>query len=337
MVMLDIICQVERIAIVEQWCELEHWGCARPRVTIATFDHRTRESSAEDVEFVIRESRGRHLFFETARAKEAGEKSEELARVERYDFLRAMARSVAEPKRIFIVRKDYDSSRIESPTDDGAEIYTAHHLDDLVETVAINLLRGTGWRGLAVLDAPGIRRPFLEPELLNYVAIDGTAQVFTEPLDKRQILIYAAQHGVIFRQDPTNTSGHFLRNRLRERTMDFKPKMAIYQLWRQQKELKREIDAIIAQILPMVGEPWPRNWFRQLACMPDGAKVAIELLRAGLLRIGIAATRPQLTRFYQAVLDYQPGKYFNLPRGKMAKITKSHVILPMDGKSQKTA
>ena len=34
-------------------------------------------------------------------------------------------------------------------------------LDDLVETVIINLKRGTGWRGLAPLDSEGTYRIFL--------------------------------------------------------------------------------------------------------------------------------------------------------------------------------
>lgn len=28
-------------------------------------------------------------------------------------------------------------------------IVTAHHADDIIETIAINLVRGTGWRGLS--------------------------------------------------------------------------------------------------------------------------------------------------------------------------------------------
>ncbi len=326
MVMLDIMRKVERLTIVEQWCDLEHFGCTQPRFTVATFDHRTRESSSEDVDFVIKTLRRLHIYFVSARRKDEGPISEAKAREIRYEFLYNEARELANPNVLITVREDYDASRIPK-TDEGIEIYTAHHLDDLVETVAINLLRGTGWRGLAVLDTPWVRRPFLEPELLTYTTVSGEAGVFVKPFDRKQILRYAAEHGVIFRQDPTNTSIQYLRNRLRRKLANFDSKMQIYYLWQRQKELKRKIDQIVAKLLPPEDDPCEREWFRALEKQEMGEKIALELLRAWLLRAEISATRPQIKRFYQAILTYQPGKKFNLPGDKMAVITKKYVWL----------
>lgn len=326
MVMLDIMRKVERLAIVEQWCELEHFGCTQPRLVVATFDHRTRESSSEDVEFVVKALRMMHIYFVAGRRNGEGLISESAARELRYDFLWSKARELSSPNVLIAVRENYDESRIPK-TNEGIEIYTAHHLDDLVETVAINLARGTGWRGLAVLDTPGVRRPFLEPELLTYTTMSGEAGVFAEPFDKRRILRYAAEHEVIFRQDPTNTSTQYLRNRLRQKLTNFDSKMQIYRLWQRQKELKREIDQIVSRLLPPEDEPYEREWFRALEKQEMGEKIALELLRAWLLRANIAATRPQIKRFYQAILTYQSGKKFNLPGDKMAIITKKYVWL----------
>lgn len=327
MVMLDIMRKVERLAIVEQWCDLEHYGCTRPRLLVVTFDHRTRESSADDAKFVVQTLQGMNMLYALGQRVRSGLIAEAEAREVRYDFLQAQAKKMRDSGNLMKVRDDYDAGSIPF-CNDNVEIYTAHHLDDLVETVAINLLRGTGWRGLAVLDTPGIRRPFLEPKLLSYVAIDGTARVFTKPLDKRQILIYASENKITFRQDPTNTSEQYLRNRVRMRLSDFSAKMEIYRLWQRQKELKKEIDTIIKRVLPAKDEPWERGWFWELNEQKEGEKIALEFLRAGLLRGGIKATRPQIQQFYQAILNYRPGKYFNLPGDKMAKITKNQVFLP---------
>lgn len=63
--------------------------------------------------------------FVCRREKLGADASEELARQRRYEFLRGVA------------------------TDFDGVIVTAHHRDDIIETVAMNLKRGSRWRGLA--------------------------------------------------------------------------------------------------------------------------------------------------------------------------------------------
>lgn len=262
---------------------------------VAHFDHGTRASSKADAEFVAKYVKDHSLPFALGTATLGENVSEENARVARYGFL-----------------------KIISGENDGAEIYTAHHLDDLVESIAINLLRGTGWRGLAVLDTPGIRRPFLEPELLPEILRNLV------PPSKADIQYYAARFGVIYRQDPTNNEDNYLRNRVREKLIEFPiaKKTELYRLWQEQKNIKSEIDNIIQKLLPEPGAPWQRSWFRDL-----DEVIALELLRAGTLRAEISATRPQLKDFRQAILDYESGKYFNLPQDRLVKFSKTEFYL----------
>ena len=51
-------------------------------------------------------------------------------------------------------------------------------------------------------------------------------------------------------------------------------------------------------------------------------EVALEMLRAGLLKKGIKATRPQLRDFLKAIREYTSGKYFNLPNDKLVRINR---------------
>ncbi len=259
-------------------------------IIVAHFDHGIRENSAEDAEFVRRKAKEYGLECQVGRGNLGAKTSEVEARAARYDFLRSVAKEQG-----------------------GAEIWTAHHLDDLVESVVINFLRGTGWRGLAVLDAPGMCRPFLETEIIY------------EPLDKMAIFEYAVKRGLEFREDPSNSWDEYLRNRIRHQMnnddmgsgLDFERKMEIYRLWLEQKELRREIDKAANTLIPSTDNKWRRAWFREL-----DPKVALELLRAGTLRTGIQATRPQLEDFRQAILDYAPGKYFNLPGDRLVRLNK---------------
>lgn len=259
---------------------------------VAHFDHGTRLSAKDDALFVGKKAADYQKKFCTECGDLGENAAEETARAARYKFLHKIAEK------------------------NNCIIYTAHHLDDLVESIAINLLRGTGWRGLAVLDAPGVTRPFLEARLLP----DNLQDLV--PLDKKAILKYAAEHEIVFRQDPTNASDNYLRNRVRVKLQDFTQKKAIYELWQRQKVLKAEIDKLVAEILPEKGVAWQRSWFYEL-----DAKVALELLRVGVLRAGISATRPQLENFRQAILTYPAGKSFNLPQDNLVKFSKTEFYL----------
>jgi tRNA(Ile)-lysidine synthase len=79
----------------------------------------------------------------------------------------------------------------------GARIVTAHTEDDQIETVLMRVLRGSGTRGLAALLAPSdVMRPFVE-------------------LRRATLASYARAARVRWREDPSNRSREFLRNRIR--------------------------------------------------------------------------------------------------------------------------
>ena len=77
-------------------------------------------------------------------------------------------------------------------------IAVAHHADDSVETFFINLLRGTGLRGLTGISTQvgRIVRPLLFAT-------------------RKEILEYAVQHKIPYREDSSNRSTKYLRNKIR--------------------------------------------------------------------------------------------------------------------------
>lgn len=89
-------------------------------------------------------------------------------------------------------------------------IFLAHHADDQVETVLLNLCRGAGGlRGMnevTEMPVPGLRRPLqLIRPLLN--------------VPKADLLAAAAAHGWTFREDASNHSAAFARNRFRNEVL----------------------------------------------------------------------------------------------------------------------
>ena len=81
----------------------------------------------------------------------------------------------------------------------ATRLATAHHADDQVETVLFRLLRGAGLRGLSGIP---LRRGKLIRPLLRF--------------RKAELLAYAEQHHISFRDDPTNEKLDYARNRIRK-------------------------------------------------------------------------------------------------------------------------
>ncbi|MEL1244377.1 tRNA lysidine(34) synthetase TilS [Flavobacterium sp. DGU11] len=77
-------------------------------------------------------------------------------------------------------------------------LLTAHHLDDSLETFLINFTRGTGLEGLTGIPQQNgkIVRPLL-------------------PFTRDEILAYAKENDIQWREDSSNASDKYLRNRLR--------------------------------------------------------------------------------------------------------------------------
>jgi tRNA(Ile)-lysidine synthase len=78
-------------------------------------------------------------------------------------------------------------------------LITAHHLDDSLETFLINLNRGTGLKGLSGIESHGkTYRPLLD-------------------LSKADIVEYAKEHDLEYRDDSSNQKDEYLRNWFRHR------------------------------------------------------------------------------------------------------------------------
>jgi tRNA(Ile)-lysidine synthase len=81
-------------------------------------------------------------------------------------------------------------------------LLTAHHLDDRLETFWLNFSRGTGWKGLAALQASTgyIRRPLL-------------------CVNRSQVADYQAEMSVPYREDESNAGDEYRRNAFRHQVL----------------------------------------------------------------------------------------------------------------------
>jgi tRNA(Ile)-lysidine synthetase-like protein len=239
-------------------------------LVVAHFDHGIRSDSAADARFVKQLALLYSLPFVVKREELGTSASEDEARRRRYTFLREQAER------------------------HNARIVTAHHADDVVETIAINILRGTGWRGLSVFDTEGIERPQL-----------GST--------KEEIYKYALSHRLEWVEDSTNASDTYLRNRIRRtifRMLTKEQKEKLLHLWKEQVRIKRQIDPLLLGYVQTNG-----IYERHDIIMAD-MQTACELVRAAIVSMTkMSPTRPQLERAVLAIRTARAGTSHNVGDG----------------------
>lgn len=83
-------------------------------------------------------------------------------------------------------------------------IITAHQKDDVIETFLINLTRGTGLNGLTGI--PEVNKNIVRPLL---------------PFNRNDILVHATRKKLQWREDSTNSSIKYVRNKIRHKVVPF--------------------------------------------------------------------------------------------------------------------
>ena len=163
---------------------------------VAHFDHRARLRAAAADAAFVAELANHIGATLRVGRADAPPKNEDDARNARYDFLRRVARDLG-----------------------ATAIATGHTRDDQAETVLLHLARGSGLAGIAGMrpERDGIVRPLLAIGRSDTVAVCAAA-------------------GIAPREDPTNRSLRFARNRIRHRVL---PEL---------KKLNPEVTSAIARL-----------------------------------------------------------------------------------------
>lgn len=202
---------------------LETRGWHGGALAVATVDHGTRADSAADADFVadLAAAHGIELHRTAAQLGEGA--SEDRCRRARYAFLESL---------------------------EADAIALAHHRDDQAETVLVQLLRGTGTRGLAGM---GWRRGRIVRPLLD--------------VPRSALQAWASHRGLAWREDPGNTTPSYLRNRVRHEVIPLLEALrpgATEALARSARAAAADAD-LIAALVPGGADGWPLAWFAETA------------------------------------------------------------------------
>lgn len=262
---------------------------------VAHYDHGIRQDSKEDRKLVEATAKNYRLTFEYESGNLGKKTSESDARSARYEFL----------------MKIKDRYQADS-------IVTAHHQDDALETLIINIFRGTGRRGV-LKESDEIKRP-----LLN--------------ITKAEILKYAKEHQIKWREDYTNQDTKYLRNYVRHEIVPKirkeNPKI-IKQLLNSQTKLlsvNKKIDIEINRIIEencqikKTSISMPRQW---LIMLPNevGKEVLYESTR--LLNPDISLDRKNIEGLLVFSKTAKQNRNYPLDKSLIVKSQKSKITLEL--------
>jgi tRNA(Ile)-lysidine synthase len=250
---------------------------------VAHFDHGVRPDSKKDRVMVGKTAKRYNLPFAYAEGKLGANASEDTARKSRYDFLRE-------------VRQQHHASAI----------ITAHHQDDVLETMLINLIRGTGRKGLSSLQTTAeLLRPLLD-------------------VPKATLRQYAISHGIVWHEDSTNRSADYLRNHLRQYILPhMKPteRAQLLAIYKAMISLNKEIDAEVTETLAHVAGTQARICVRrsQFILLPHA--VAREVMAHWLRTESVHnIDRKQIERLVVAVKIGRAGTTYDVDKRRIMDI-----------------
>jgi tRNA(Ile)-lysidine synthetase-like protein len=240
-------------------------------LVVAHFNHQIRKTSDEDEKLVRAVAEGLNVPIEIGYGNLGEEASEETARRVRYQFLED-------------VKKKHNAEKI----------ITAHHQDDLIETAIINLLRGSGSRGLVAISLnPGIARPLLATP-------------------KSELIRYAKEQRLAWREDETNQDQKYLRNRVRSllgARLTPEIREALLVKIAKAEGLINKADEVFAELEPLVfdGSSINRQAF---ILLPND--ISSELMLRWLRRQSLSVDRPSLNRLTIAAKTARPNTRHNV-------------------------
>ena len=150
-------------------------------------------------------------------------------------------------------------------------VLTAHHADDNLETFFINLIRGTGLEGLTGIPK---RNEFILRPLL--------------PFSRESIETFAKNNHLSWREDSSNASSKYLRNKIRHEVMpvlrELNPQL-LESFQKTQSHLKKSshlIEDYVSAIFPRVAQETKYGYsfnIKMLKTLPHLKAVLYELFR----------------------------------------------------------
>ena len=150
------------------------------KIVCAHVNHKLRKESANEAQMIKNYCQKNNVIFEYMEINEYKGNTENYARKKRYEFFEKLIKKYSSP---FLL--------------------TAHHGDDLVETIIMRLIRGSSLKGYGGFS-----------EITDKKDYKIYRPLITKT--KSELLTYAEKHRLPYANDKTNNSDKYTRNRIRK-------------------------------------------------------------------------------------------------------------------------
>ncbi len=198
-------------------------------------------------------------------------------------------------------------NKVKKQTSSSA-IITAHHRDDLLETAIINLLRGTNRRGLSSLQSGDIIRP-----LLSY--------------PKSDLLAYAKNNKLAWREDSTNSDPKYLRNYIRQEII---PKLTLQErnsflaIIKSSQTANKQIDNLLSSLITANSKDGKiaRDWFNSLP-----HNVAREVMSSWLRQQSVSFNKTTIENLVIAAKTLESGKNRDIDKNHVLSVQRDYLAL----------
>lgn len=256
------------------------------KLTVAHFDHGIRPDSKDDRRFVQQLAERNKIPFVYDEGHLGSGASEAKARAARYAFLRRVQQAC-----------------------EAQALITAHHQDDALETSILNMLRGTGRKGLTSLQSHiDLQRPLLK-------------------VPKNTLIDYAKKRELKWHEDSSNGDLSYLRNYVRQEILprfNRTEKEKLVSIVTNLEVTNTLLDNTLAELLATQAQgKIDRQWFNQLPHV-----VSKEIMAAWLRENGIRDfDRSALERLVVASKTAAAGKTFPVTAAVKLNVNKDSLAL----------
>jgi tRNA(Ile)-lysidine synthase len=292
------------------------------RITLLVFhfDHRLRKGSADDAEYVKRQTDRLGLPFHLREAEDRpgpGQSVEAWARLARYAALTTVA------------------------TEASANVAAlGHTLDDQAETVLLGLVRGGGIDAVAGMPPAGTLPP---------LGIPGVRPLIDT--SREEVLAFCRALRLRPRQDPTNRERRFLRNRIRneglpflERSLDRNLKTTLArtaELVREDADYLDTLASEASRAAVLIGENEIKLDAKVLSALPPvlAGRIVRQALRLAVAALGGGWEPDVSSAHVRAVLDLAAGpprRRADLPGPLLAVRNREYVLLSRASSGSRT-
>ena len=205
------------------------------------------------------------------------------------------------------------------------KVATAHNANDNAETILFQMIRGSGAKGISGIDVKSKRK--------NYEIIRPLLNT-----SRKEVEEYLQEIGQSYREDVTNASDDFARNKIRHQVIPVLEEInakAVAHINQAGAIVSRMYDGVMQETLELLDGIMGENGLRLEPLKKLDYDQRADVILAYLRYLGVARDVSKVhIEMLNELIFMEVGKEYHLPHGNIAKVTYHHLKIKQDTSSE---